>query len=316
MTTIALKNSSVGRKVKHAQTDRNIIRIAFVLSVVLHLLGFVAAGLTLKWWLIEEKQVDETQEHRPPLVFTLQEMPKPALPPRRDFTLEEMPKSVRQEKPPENPTNLADYYAVAQNPHAPDDLPIGAPFATNSSLGADRHRENLEQLDKSERPNAKTNAQDAISSETSMRPNDHFSSGFRREFLTGDQSSALTNHAEFSAANLQSRAPKIGSFSLDTYDWDFAPYMSQLGKKIQRNIYPPPAFTHMGIISGRATVRFRVSRDGTLLDMELIGYEGHKSLMEASVRAVQLSAPFRALPDDFPKDYLAVTAQFEYIVNR
>jgi outer membrane biosynthesis protein TonB len=108
----------------------------------------------------------------------------------------------------------------------------------------------------------------------------------------------------------------MGGFSLNTYQWDFAPYMLWLKNHVQRNIFPPAAFTRMGIISGNTVLRFRISRDGVLQGMELAGYEGHKSLMETSVRAIQLSAPFRALPKDFPEDYLEVTAHFEYTIRK
>jgi outer membrane biosynthesis protein TonB len=72
----------------------------------------------------------------------------------------------------------------------------------------------------------------------------------------------------------------------------------------------------MGIISGRTVLRFRIKRDGNLSHLQLLGYEGHKSLMETSMRAVQVSAPFRPLPKDFPEEYLEITYTFEYLLSR
>jgi outer membrane biosynthesis protein TonB len=262
---------------------------------------------------------EKTKQPLNPMVFTFEEMPKrePMLEQKqRFFTLEEMPESARRETPPENPTNLSDHYAVAQNPNAPANLPLDAPFAARSVPNNDQHQESLNKPDYSNSTNANDGASNGMPTPKST---EGFSSTFRREFLTGGQTNSSHNpsqDSEFSTENLHSRAPRIGSFSLDTYEWDFAPYMGRLGKQIQRNIYPPPAFTFMGIISGRTTLRFRISRDGTLLGMELLGYEGHKSLMEASVRAVQLAASFQPLPDDFPKDYLEITAHFEYTVRK
>jgi outer membrane biosynthesis protein TonB len=112
----------------------------------------------------------------------------------------------------------------------------------------------------------------------------------------------------------QTRAPQLGSFSLDTYEWNFAPYMLWLKQRVQGNIYPPPAFTHMGLISGQTLLRFKIHRDGSLRDLELLNYRGHKSLMETSMRAIELSVPLQKLPPDFPKDYLEVTAQFDYTI--
>ena len=46
--------------------------------------------------------------------------------------------------------------------------------------------------------------------------------------------------------------------------------------------------------------------------LEVLEYIGHKTLMETSVRAIEVSAPFKPLPVDFPEDYLEITAQFYY----
>ena len=61
--------------------------------------------------------------------------------------------------------------------------------------------------------------------------------------------------------------------------------------------------------------RFRITRDGQLIGQKILGYEGEKALIETSKRAVEVSAPFWPLPDDFPQDYLEVTARFYYIVH-
>jgi TonB family protein len=111
-----------------------------------------------------------------------------------------------------------------------------------------------------------------------------------------------------------SSAANQGGISFNTYDWDFAPYLIRLKKRIERNIYPPPAFTHLGI-GGSNIIRFRISRDGTVTGPEVLGSEGEKALIETSKRAVEVSAPFWPLPEDFPRDYLEVTAKFFYVVN-
>jgi hypothetical protein len=165
-------------------------------------------------------------------------------------------------------------------------------------------------------------ADDVISSNIEpVRPSDGVASHFRREFLTGEASTNQTSWPFVSRYdpgldNTASRAPELGSFSLNTYAWEYAPYLLWLKNRIQRNIHPPPAFTHMGIISGQTILRFRLSREGTLENLELLDYRGHKSLMETSVRAVQVSVPFRPLPRDFPEAFLEITARFDYVINR
>ena len=103
-----------------------------------------------------------------------------------------------------------------------------------------------------------------------------------------------------------------GSITLNTYEWDYASYILHMKKKLKSNIYPPAIFTYMGGISGETTVTFRVWPDGKMTDLIVLGYNGHRSLMETSVTAVEKSSPFRPLPGDFPEDYLELTWTFFY----
>jgi len=111
-------------------------------------------------------------------------------------------------------------------------------------------------------------------------------------------------------------ADALGGVSLNTYAWDFAPYILEMKRKIKENIYPPPAFMQMGAISGETVLRFRVMPEGNATDIILIEYKGHKSLMETSLTAVKNAAPFRPLPGDFPEEYLELTWTFIYSINR
>ncbi len=109
---------------------------------------------------------------------------------------------------------------------------------------------------------------------------------------------------------------KLGGLAFNTYEWDFAPYMLYLKKRIQQHIFPPPAFTKLGLIQGHTLLRFRIYPDGHLGKVTLLSYKGHKSLMETSLNAVNISAPFRPLPRDFPKDFLEVTGSFWYVLKK
>ncbi len=115
---------------------------------------------------------------------------------------------------------------------------------------------------------------------------------------------------------LEGRAGEAGGLSFNTYDWDFAPYMLALKRRIGGNIFPPLAYSMLGMIDGDTQLRFKIYPDGRLADLELLGYSGHRTLMETSRSAITISAPFPALPADFPKPYLEVTARFTYFVRR
>jgi hypothetical protein len=107
-----------------------------------------------------------------------------------------------------------------------------------------------------------------------------------------------------------------GSISLNTYEWDYASYILHMKRKLKSNIFPPAIFTYMGGISGETTLLFRVWPDGKMTDLSVIEYNGHKTLMETSVTAVEKSSPFRPLPDNFPEEFLELRWTFFYYTRR
>lgn len=115
--------------------------------------------------------------------------------------------------------------------------------------------------------------------------------------------------------NLVSSLTRQGGMSFNTYEWDFAPYMLAMKRRVERNLHPPYAFTHMGLVSGTNILSFTVLRDGTVKGLVILGSDTHFSLDRTSVRAIELSMPFLPLPDDFPEDVLEVTGQFSYILR-
>ena len=116
--------------------------------------------------------------------------------------------------------------------------------------------------------------------------------------------------------NQESRAEDMGGLSFNTYKWDFAPYMLMLKHRIQNNIFPPAAFSQLGIIDGETLLRFKIFPNGQMKDLEILKYKGHESLMLTSQSAVVSSSPFPGLPKDFPEPYLEVTGKFIYFVRR
>ena len=113
----------------------------------------------------------------------------------------------------------------------------------------------------------------------------------------------------------QTRALERGGLQLSTYAWNFAPYLSYLKQHIGGHIFPPRAFG-LGLLEGNTRVRFRIGRDGRLEGPEMIEFEGSPMLRDTSVKAVELSAPFKPLPSDFPDDYLEIVGSFEYLIMR
>jgi len=120
---------------------------------------------------------------------------------------------------------------------------------------------------------------------------------------------------EAATRNLETRALERGGLQLSTYAWDYAPYLAYLKRHIQDHIFPPRLFD-LGMIDGKTRVRFRIMPDGRMQAFGMLGYEGSALLKDTSVKAVELSAPFRPLPLDFPDAFLGIVGTFEYIILR
>ena len=111
--------------------------------------------------------------------------------------------------------------------------------------------------------------------------------------------------------------PLNGGVSFDNYDWDFEPYLLHVKRKIEPNIVPPWKFSQ-GSIEGKSLLRFKIESGGELMELELVSYQGHTTLAETSLLAVEFAAPFEVLPEDLLKkqDHLTVTAMFCYFLRK
>jgi hypothetical protein len=102
-----------------------------------------------------------------------------------------------------------------------------------------------------------------------------------------------------------------GDFSLNTYEWNFAPWMRRFANDLHRSWIAPYAY-RLGIIDGYTRIRLVVERDGRPSRMEVLERQGHDSLHTASVAALQAFAPYAALPPDFPEDRLVIHLGLHY----
>jgi outer membrane biosynthesis protein TonB len=106
----------------------------------------------------------------------------------------------------------------------------------------------------------------------------------------------------------------IGNITLNTTEWDYAPYILDLKRRIRQKWIPPVAFSVLGAIHGYTWVRFRIYPDGHMESLAVEETEGHDSLHRSSVNAVKGAAPFRPLPEDFPENFLEIAFGFYYLL--
>ncbi len=252
------------------------------------------------------------------IVFELQDQPRQKDKPR---TVIETPDDAITEKP-EQADYLSDKDALARNDESADNLNIDAPFS-RGQIPYPELPQNAVPPGEQGQPAKESQEQKESKAEEFKEPEPEYyaqstTSDFRREVLVEKTSrpGARESRQRPRADNQDSRAPDMGALSFNTYDWNFAPYMLDLKRKVERNIFPPPAFTRLGLISGETLLRFKIYPSGQMRDLEILGYDGHKTLMETSRNAIRVSAPFLELPQDFPEEYLEVTAKFSYFTDR
>ena len=152
---------------------------------------------------------------------------------------------------------------------------------------------------------------------------------FTREALTGEfadnyvqarqndqQSQDAQSHASEGTNNIfeqkEFSADEVGDISLSTYAWEWAPYINYFKKRLYQVWYVPAAYYRLGLIHGYTIIRFTMNRDGSLLGYEVLQHEGHVSLQQSSVNAVNAAFPLKKLPTHFPDETLTLTLRMIY----
>jgi hypothetical protein len=241
------------------------------------------------------------------------------------FELIDVPEFAKTEAPPKDPTNLvSDKNAIARDNYKPKDKPIGDPYSKGDVpiKGLSNHSQNPSAqggsggIQQAENVAADQKKVSPFPNEPSYLGNIQYHEKFSRQALLGRNGigSPVSNKPSYKNEDFNARG--LGGFSFNTYEWDFAPYMLDMKRKVEKNIFPPPAFTLMGIMEGETMLRFKVMPSGEVRDIEVLNYIGHKALMETSINAIKSSKPFKPLPSDFPENFLEVTAIFTYYVQR
>jgi TonB family protein len=121
---------------------------------------------------------------------------------------------------------------------------------------------------------------------------------------SGSSSYGSGNPGNPSAGN-PSGAPGINARK----DPDFGPYMSELQRRIKRNWQPPRRNQ-----SKRVILLFTVAKDGRLLNLRVYKTSGEPDTDKAAISAVQLSAPFKPLPNEFSGSSIDIQFAFDYNV--
>jgi hypothetical protein len=113
--------------------------------------------------------------------------------------------------------------------------------------------------------------------------------------------------------NRLTRARFDEDFSLSTYAWDYAPYMTRLKRQIEDYTWTilPSAFWY-GIAAWTTQVRFTILPSGQLESVAIVGHQGVLELRHVAPDAVSGSADFEPLPTGFPDPKLVIQGNFYF----
>lgn len=283
------------------------------ISILIHILLFflIESGINLK--LIGQFEIPAETEASKPIVFDLEEDNKPK-------QVIETPENSTVEKKDRKADYFSDKDSSAKNMDPGTNLKTDLPFS-QGDIESPTLPEITNKSEKAVKP--ETPSEKAGDKDKELKPEElieNSPSSFLQDYeiykKKVEKEKKNNRRNDLLYKNVLSKVKDVGGFAFNTYNWDFAPYMLEMKRKIQNNIFPPLAFTKLGLIDGETLLRFRIYPGGELRGLELLNYKGHKTLMETSLKAVEISAPFPELPADFPEPYLEVAGKFIYFVRK
>ncbi|MBN2413324.1 energy transducer TonB [candidate division KSB1 bacterium] len=301
-------------------------KTTFVISIIIHLLLLLIYRPITGIANLFPQPVTQDAEIEP-LVFEFEE-------PRE---LVETPEEARVEKPPDNAQFYSDKNARAQDLIAANDLPSGLSFSEGQTdykifAGGGVAGEQMEapqneqqqQEDGRENNNSEQsenqykieNGDLQISQQQQVSP--YQRQRFSKDLLYGRKTNRNLGENNFTDDvnwnNQESSAEDAGGISLSTYEWNYAPYLLYLKRRVRDHVYPPAAFYQLGVINGEVILKFTIFKNGSITDPQLITNKGHDSFISTSINAIKASSPFKYLPDDFPEKELEIIWTFVYSI--
>jgi len=99
--------------------------------------------------------------------------------------------------------------------------------------------------------------------------------------------------------------------SLETQGSEYAPYLAEVKRRIERHWEIPPYARQTGL-TGKLVLVFSITPGGTLAQVEITESSGTSVLDDAAVQAVRDAAPYAPFPSMFTFQRLTIVANFRY----
>ncbi|MCA9729297.1 MAG: hypothetical protein KC729_16535 [Candidatus Eisenbacteria bacterium] len=112
-------------------------------------------------------------------------------------------------------------------------------------------------------------------------------------------------------SSLETNADFFRGISLNTKQWDFAPWLMDFRRQFVEKWVAPLGY-QLGWIYGRNTLELEIAPSGELLRCDVIAETGHPALSSASAFTAKAAAPYEPLPSDFPEPTLILRLTLDY----
>ncbi|MEZ4648241.1 MAG: hypothetical protein R3E97_05530 [Candidatus Eisenbacteria bacterium] len=125
------------------------------------------------------------------------------------------------------------------------------------------------------------------------------------------QAGGPSDLAQDAMSSPDANAELLGDISLNTREWEWAPWLQAFRRELMESWTAPLGY-HLGLIHGWTLLEVVVAPSGQVLSNRVMDEEGNVAFREASLAAVDRSAPYLPLPDDFPEETLVITLRLDY----
>lgn len=289
--------TSANQIINQMDQHHKILIIALIISILLHLVLFWFIGF--KNLLAFERDTErESIPEEVTFIFPENKPPEP-------IQAREIVQNINEnDERPDQSDLLSERNSRARNPDRTDisgDRPLSAgnsPFSNLSGPPSERSFKDF---------GSKRFSSKALTGESAERP--------RPETEERGEAGQQSSEAEGSNQILDQKkfsVEEVGSISLSTYQWEWAPYINAMKNKLYRVWYAPSAYYELGLIHGHTVIMYTINRSGNLVALEVLNHEGHPALEKSSTDAIQALFPFLPLPDQFPDETLVITAKLYY----
>lgn len=285
-----------------SRRNRNIL-IAILISLLFHL-GLIFSIVFFDWLTVDTSLMAKNIPDDITVIF-------PENKPQNQESAKQIVENQNEtEEIPENSNLLSERNSRARNPE------LGNQFRANSPMSEGNvnnpELSNPMQQQQTMKPfNFKHFTSDALTGRR-VKPNDRYTEDERNENSEQAQLQQGSEGTNQRFEQKQFSVEEVGSLSLSTYAWEWAPYIQKLKIKHQRVWTAPPAYNQLGLIHGQTTIVFEIARDGNLISATVVDHQGHESLEVSSLASIKAIFPFYPLPADFPDEKLTITATLIY----